>query len=364
MENIHNIYIVAALAAIITCIFLASSEDWASTLCSLPYLVCTTVILVQVSFALKRRDTDSPIEWRLHMQFAARMEEQQATHRKRERASRSAITALEKTVGSLAEELKAARDAAFDKTTDLFLENNRLKRRLRQVEITEIDASTVMAAHRLQEQFDSVRAMMAEAGINVVSPRDFKRAIENLCQRKPLVVPAADESLVSLTADLTKAHYDLASEKTARADVQRQVTELESKLSQQQQHSQAQQSAGFAEVQRALVQEKQVSQHLRSLLAGAEEWKSSAIKELQTGLGQQTAKDSEIARLNEKLAAERKAGADKQTEHFSRLYQRSEESQGALQQVNELQAKADKLKARVEELETENLELKIELNTR
>lgn len=316
MES-YKIYILAALATIITYLFLRSSEDWPATLCSPPYLLCTVFILVAVYSLLAQSGAWTARVWQLHQQHAAKAEEQQASHRKRERALQSTIAALENDLASQAEAHQTEKDAAFYRHADLLLERNSLKRRLKQAEDDGFDTTSVRTAYGKQNPFNFVRATMAEVGISVSSPREFRQVIQNLCRGNPQVVRVMDKSLVPLSAELVGVRKELSREKAARESCQDEIAELKNKLTQAQQNQQhqptnpetiqedlanektnvkiarnqvaeleaeiselrKQRSAGMDEVQRKLDADMQDRKSLHAEIEELRAWKANAIQQ-------------------------------------------------------------------------------------
>ncbi|KAM0719961.1 hypothetical protein Q7P37_004096 [Cladosporium fusiforme] len=265
MESHH---ICLALAAFATFLLLSASEDWRATFWSAPHLFCAGGMPAVIYTLLVQRSGWSAEKYQLQIDNGAKIDAQQASHQKRERERDALIASLEQTIASQAKKLGMAEDAAFHRNTDVFLENNRLKRELRQVAANGVEATTLGNAEVTKRKFDSIRATLADAGYNCASPKDFRLAIERLCNRRPFgaqklqvaqnVAPVAARSSVPLSddvervrtkndklgekllqtaenlrqrsADLEKAQQHLAREKDTVQDYEKKMAQMEDSI--------------------------------------------------------------------------------------------------------------------------------------
>lgn len=119
----------------------------------------------------------------------------------------------------------AARYAAHQR------ESRRLRDRLQQAESHSHDRTTVEAARLIEATWESVKDVMAKAGIDVRTHRGgWTGAVEELCQPKSQALSAVEKSNEAISSDLEKERKELIKEKASKHAAQKQAELLNTRL--------------------------------------------------------------------------------------------------------------------------------------
>lgn len=164
-------------------------------------------------------------------------QEQATPHRAELEALQAEVFSKEKTIKSLEYEKRhhatrlsdmAARTGEKDHQARLLMQ------RLRQAESQTHDHATVEAARTIKAEWNYVKGVMTEAGIDTDTHRGgWTGAIEELCQPKTHALSAAEENNAAMSSALDKERKELAFEKAAKDAAEKEVASLKTQLGDQ-----------------------------------------------------------------------------------------------------------------------------------